>query len=97
MVVRRVEPVSLAKVAGVLYALLGLFFGALITLISMAGAFASDRFGAGSGGAGMLFGAGAVVLFPIMYGVFGFIFSLIGALLYNAVAGLVGGVEVEMQ
>ena len=95
MVVKHVAPVSVAKVAGIVYALLGLCFGVFFSLIGMAGAFAFDRTQAPF--AGLLFGAGAVIVLPIFYGLLGFIFSFIGAALYNLVAGWVGGVEVEMQ
>ena len=99
MVVKHVAPLSVAKVAGVLYALMGLCLGALFSLIGMAGAFAFDRSQAPFPFpfAGLMFGVGAVIIMPIFYGIFGFIFSLIGAALYNLVAGWVGGVEVELQ
>ena len=42
MVVKRVQPLSCAKIAGTLYAILGLVFGALFSLAAAAGAFASD-------------------------------------------------------
>lgn len=41
-------------------------------------------------------GVGAVVLLPIVYGVPGLVFGAIVSALYNAVAGLVGGIEVEL-
>ena len=46
---------------------------------------------------GALFGVGAVVAFPIFYGCLGFVGLLFAAWLYNLVAGVVGGVEVEIQ
>ena len=93
MVIKRVAPVSVAKVAGSLYAFLGLCFGALFSLLSMAG----SAFGGESSGLGALLGVGAIVAFPILYGGFGFIFTLIGAALYNLIAGMVGGIEIETQ
>ena len=95
MVVKRVVPMSVAKVAAALYAILGLIFGGILSVISFAGqAFAPD---AGEGGMiGMLFGAAAVVLFPIFYACLGFVMSLLMAALYNLVAGWVGGVEVDI-
>jgi len=57
--------------------------------------FASNTFGAA--GLGAMVGVGAIVIFPILYGCIGFVTTLIGAWLYNAVAGLVGGIEMEMQ
>ena len=93
MVVRRVGPLS-AKIAGVLYAILGFIFGAIVSLISVVGsAFAPKD----AGPMGMLFGAAAIVVLPIFYGVLGFIFSLISAALYNLIAGWVGGIELDVQ
>lgn len=95
MVVKRIGPLSLAKISGMLYGLMGLLFGAMISLFSIVGgAFAPDK---DAGFAGMLFGAAAVVILPIFYGVLGFVMSLIGAALYNLIAGWVGGVELDVQ
>ncbi len=34
---------------------------------------------------------------PLLYGFFGFIAGTIGALIYNALAGIVGGVKVDLE
>ena len=94
MVIHRIGPMSLAKLSGTLYAILGLIIGALFSLAAMAGAMASGDDNAGIFGA--MFGIGAIVLFPLLYGCMGFIVSLIGAWLYNILAGMVGGVEVDV-
>ena len=98
MVVKRVGALSLAKVVSLIYALLGLFFGALFSLITMAGAMSdSSEFGEFGALAGLAFGIGAVVFLPIFYGVLGFIFSLLMAGLYNLIAGVIGGVEIDVS
>jgi hypothetical protein len=95
MVVRRVNPLSLAKVAGILYAILGLIIGAIFSLFSLvASSMMPDR---DAGPFAMVFGVGAIIAAPIFYGILGFIMSLIMAALYNLVAGMVGGVEVDLQ
>lgn len=95
MVIRRIGPLSFAKLSATLYALLGLFFGAIFSLIAMAGGMiANNTRGAGFGA---ILGVGAVVVFPILYGVMGFIVTLVGAWLYNLAAGIVGGVELDVQ
>ena len=95
MVVKRLAPMSFAKVAGALYVLMGFIFGGLISLVSIVGgAFAPEG---GNPFMGMLFGAGAIIILPIFYGVLGFVTTLIGAALYNAIASVVGGVEFEVQ
>ena len=99
MVIRRVTPLSAAKIAGALYMVLGLIFGALFSLIAVIGSTASLANQDGGPGAafGALFGIGAIVLFPIFYGAMGFIGAFLMALLYNALAGMVGGVEIDVQ
>jgi hypothetical protein len=98
MVIRRIGPLSLAKLAGVLYAAIGLIVGAVFAAISAIGGFSAAA--ARSEGAPVvaaLFGVGAIVFFPLLYGGLAFLMALIGAALYNAIAGIVGGVEVQMQ
>ena len=95
MIVRRVGPLSFARVMGMLYGLMGLMLGACISLLSFIGSAFSPR--EIPGGMGILFGVGAIVALPIFYGLVGFIFSLIGAALYNLVASWVGGVELDIQ
>ena len=86
---------SLAKMLGVFYALLGLFFGGLLSLFSVMGAAIG---GGDSGGiVAMLFGVGAVIILPIVYGCIGFVGGLIAAPLYNLVAKIMGGLEVELS
>ena len=95
MTITRVGPLSCAKIAGLLYVILGLIFGAFISLAAMAGAFASGDEGAGAFGA--LFGVGAIILVPLFYGCIGFVMTLIMALLFNLAAGMVGGLEVDAK
>ena len=66
MVINRIAPLSLAKISGTLYAALGLIFGAIISLISMAGAFGGAGGGNGNPMFGALFGVGAIILLPIV-------------------------------
>jgi hypothetical protein len=99
MVIRRIDPVSAAKVQGVLAAAIGLLIGACFSLIALAfgglAASASDEGAIGAGMFGMLLGAGAIIVMPIFYGIFGFIGGLIWAFLYNLAAKFTGGLEVD--
>jgi hypothetical protein len=95
MVIRRVGPLSCAKIAGALYAILGLIFGALLSFAAMAGALAADE--SELGAMGSMFGIGAIVLLPILYGCLGFVMTLLMAWLYNVAAGIVGGVEIQTE
>jgi len=94
----RIGALSLAKILAVTYAFLGLFFGGLISLFALMGAAVGGAAGGDSGGvAAMLFGVGAVIILPIVYGCIGFVGGLIAAPLYNLVAKVVGGIEVELS
>lgn len=93
MVIKRIEPLQAAKLAGTLYALLGLVIGALFALMGgMLGSLGSETVIPGA-----VFGIGAIIIFPIFNGICGFIFTLIGAALYNVVAKLVGGLQLEVE
>jgi hypothetical protein len=98
MILRRIEPVSFGKISGVLYALLGIFIGLFFSLVSLV---AGTIGGVGPEEPfplyGLLFGAGSVIVFPILYGIMGFIFGMLTAWLYNVAAGYVGGIEVAFE
>jgi hypothetical protein len=94
MVIRRVGPLSCAKIAGTLYAVIGLIVGGIVSLVAIAGGFgAADR----QSYLGPIIGTASIIVFPIVYGCMGFIGSLIAAALYNVLASAVGGVEVDLQ
>ena len=97
MIVKRIVPLSLAKIAGTLYAIMGLVFGCIVSLIALAGGFASASETSRAAGLGAMVGVGAIIILPIFYGGLGFIASLIGGWLYNVLAGLVGGIELDVQ
>ena len=93
MMIKRFGPVSCAKIIGTLYAILGICVGAVFSLGSLIGGFTSSE----GAGLGALIGIGAIVVFPVLYGGVGFVATLVGAWLYNVVAGLVGGIELDLQ
>ncbi len=82
---RRFSIFQTAKVVGVLYALMGLIFIPFFLLASLFSPKAAA------------FGIGFAIALPIAYGICGFIFSAIGCALYNWVAGMVGGIEVQLD
>ena len=94
MIVKRIGPMSLAKLSGTLYALIGLIIGAIVSAVSIIG---GAMGGSDAGMMGLIFGAAAVVLVPLLYGCMGFVMSLIGASLFNLVAGWVGGIELDTE
>jgi Transmembrane domain of unknown function (DUF3566) len=101
-VVRRVGPGSAFKIGLVLYAILGLILGIFMACISLvAGSLGGLSMPAGGAPGSRLFGfgmgMGAIIFFPILYGVIGGIFAAIGAVVYNLVAGWVGGLEIDIS
>jgi hypothetical protein len=95
MVITRVGPASCAKIAGTLHAILGLLMGGVVSLVALAGGFGSNT--SEGGAVGAIIGVGSVIVFPICYGAIGFVTSLIAAWLYNALAGMVGGIQLDVR
>ena len=95
MTITRVSPLSVAKISGVLYAMLGLIFGAIISALAMVGAMVPDEGEAGA--IGMIFGAAAIVILPVFYGCLGFVMTALMAALFNLAAGWTGGVDVDVK
>ena len=99
-VVRRVGPGSAFKIGLVLYGVLGLFLGIIFAFISMVGGALSSMASAEDSPFGVFkfaFGIGAIVFFPLFYGIIGGVFAALGAAIYNLVAGRVGGLEVDIS
>ena len=101
MIIKRIGVLSLAKLQAILGAGLGVLVGAFFALFSMVGGGAMMAAGGSDAGAGMGMMAGigiaAIFIFPIIYGVCGFIGGLISAWLFNLAARFVGGLEIETQ
>jgi hypothetical protein len=95
MVIKRIGPVSCAKISGLLYAVIGLIFGAIFSLIALAGGMAANS--SNGTGIGALLGVGAIVLLPICYGLIGFVATLVAAALYNVLASTVGGIQMDVE
>ncbi|HUP60977.1 MAG TPA: hypothetical protein VNA69_11210 [Thermoanaerobaculia bacterium] len=93
MIVRRIGPLSLAKLTGVLYAFFGLIFGGIFSLVSIIGGAIVPK---EAGPMGLIFGVAAIIILPVFYGLMGFLTSLIGAAIYNWLAGWLGGVELDV-
>ena len=103
MTIRRFNVFSVAKIQGFLGFVIGLLIGVIYGLVVMIfGAAISSL--APQGDSQAMGGVGAIVLgliimiaVPIFYGVLGFIGGIIGALVYNLAAGVVGGLTFELE
>jgi len=97
LIVRRIGPLSLGKIMGATYGVMGLFFGVVFALVSVAGSALAPQDTPEGPLIGLVFGVGGVVVLPLLYGVFGLVAGALGAFLYNVVAGFVGGVEIDLR
>ncbi|MBA2227016.1 MJ0042-type zinc finger domain-containing protein [Thermogemmata fonticola] len=95
-IVTKIGVLSAGKVMGLLNALIGLIFGVLMTFLSLLGMAVGGNQQGGGGVFAIIFGFGAIICAPILYGLVGFVGGIVGALLYNLVAALVGGIELEV-
>jgi hypothetical protein len=88
---------SAAKISAALYAIMGFIIGAFFALVSMLGP-GFPGTGMPFGGLfGMMFGVGAIIILPIVYGLIGFIGTLCATAIYNGLARLVGGVVIVTE
>ena len=95
VVVRQIGVVSVGKIYGAISAAIGLLVGIGFALASMVGLGLAGEDGSAVFGA--VFGVGSIVFFPLLYGAMGFVGGMLGALLYNVFAGMVGGVSVQLE
>lgn len=86
--IKKIGVLSLANLLAVGYVFLGFLMGLLFTLLSFLGV-------GGSGVTGLLFGSFAVIIFPIVYGILGWVSGVITAVLYNITAKITGGLELH--
>lgn len=95
MVINRIGPMSCARISGTLYAVMGLILGAVFSLVALAGGFSAES--SEEAGFAAVFGVAAIIVLPLLYGGIGFLATFIAAWLYNVLAGVVGGIELDLQ
>ncbi len=88
---KKIDPLSTAKIMGITYAILGLILGILFNLLVLAG------FGSYGYTPSLFFGPAALLFLPVFYGALGFLFGLVSALSYNLIAKRFGGVKLEIS
>jgi Transmembrane domain of unknown function (DUF3566) len=98
---KRIGPGSAFKIGLITYAvvglLLGIFMAAISGLMGSLGGALNQSAAPGAKFFGLGMGFGAIIFFPILYGVIGGVFAALGAVVYNLVAGWVGGLEVDIS
>lgn len=94
--IRKVDVLSAAKIQASVLALFGLIFAVLFAFFLII-SLALDSNAPDSAIPNVLGGVGIIIFLPLFYGIFGFIIGLVGALIYNLVAKVVGGLELEFD
>ena len=83
--IRRFGVAQTAKVLGVLYTLVGVL---IVPFLALATMFAPSE---------EALPLWIVACVPVLYGLLGLVFTAIGCLVYNMVAGWVGGIEIDLE
>jgi hypothetical protein len=94
---KSVSPLQSGKVLGILYGLASLLIVPFALLFSVIAGIASQQHGGSPSavmvGMGLLMMVGA----PVFYAALGFLTGLVGAWIYNLVAGWIGGIEFVVE
>jgi hypothetical protein len=96
-IVKSVGVMSVAKIMGLIYGCTGLLAAPFFLLVGLLSSFANHGRSSAAGIFGMGLGVVIAIFIPVIYGVMGFVMGAISALLYNAFAGWVGGIELELE
>src|ERR1043165_710164 len=101
MVIKRFGVFSAAKIYSVVRGgvgpLLGILYGLFCIIFGAAMMAGSGRNSGAAGASTLVIGLVMMVAIPVFYGIIGFIFGAIGALIYNIAAGIIGGLELELE
>ena len=98
--IRRFGVIKTANVVAFLYVIVVVVvFIPIALLVAIAGSSgnfggASRALGGNAGGIAVLF---LGLVFAIVYGIAGWIFTVIACLIYNFAAGMVGGIEIQLE
>jgi hypothetical protein len=98
MTLRSIGVLSAGKISAAMGVCLGLVAGLLISAFSLFGGLFNLLFrrGYGMGMFESMLGVGAVLVLPLLYGVGGFLYGILGAWLYNLLAPRIGGLELDL-
>jgi hypothetical protein len=98
MVLKKIGVLSLAKVAAVIYAFLGLVIVLIVAIAILVGTLAGSLFSFSLNHIlGILLAFGAIILFPIFYGALGFLIGVVTSAIYNWITRITGGIILELE
>lgn len=100
--INKLGVLSVAKMYAVMMLIISLLisipYGLFIIIFSLSGASGiGGQGGLALGGGGIVVGLVVMIGLPILYGLIGFVFGALGALIYNVLSGFVGGIEIEVE
>jgi hypothetical protein len=100
--IRKLGILSVAKIESLVMLVMSLLiaipYGLIVIVYSLFGAgMVGGDAALAIGGGGVVLGLALMVGIPITYGIIGFIAGAISALVYNIFAGMVGGIEMEVE
>lgn len=99
--IRKLGILSVAKIYALMMFVMSLLisipYGLFIMFFGMAMMNMGNRDGLAAGGGGIVIGLVVMIGLPIFYGLIGFVAGAISALIYNLFAGMVGGIEIEVE
>jgi Transmembrane domain of unknown function (DUF3566) len=95
---KRIEPLQLGKMFGLLQGGMSLIFAPVFLIFGLVGALVphSKEFSPQMAAGPILMIIMAIAI-PVIYAIIGFIVGIIMAFLYNLIAKVVGGVQVEVE
>lgn len=99
--IRKLGVLSVGKIYAVMMLVMSLLisipYGLVIMLFGAAALGSGARDGMLAGGGAIVMGILVMIGLPIFYSIIGFIAGVIGAFIYNLFAGMVGGIEIEVE
>lgn len=100
--INKMGVLSVAKIQAVIGLVVGLIVGVLYAAIILVYTLVGASLVGGDakmavGGGGIIAAVVALIGFPVLYTIIGFIGGAIGALVYNLCARMLGGIEMEVE
>lgn len=89
--IKKIDPMSSGRLTGVLSAVMGIIFGIIYGLMIGIMAIVSRQY------ALAIIGIVILIAAPIFYGLFGFLWGLFVAFIYNIIANKFGGIKIELK
>jgi len=97
MVLKRIGVLSAGKILALLYACLGFIVGCFVSIFATLGLMATLVDQSLPPFIAAFLGLGALIFMPVLYGGLGFLLGVIGSSIYNGLAKLIGGIELDLR